>query len=57
MKKDETVANAPSIPEGEAQADEETWSQDFIKQAADQFEKNLQNLIQNGNSHNNFIVF
>ncbi|XP_015586422.1 peroxisomal biogenesis factor 19 [Cephus cinctus] len=27
---------------------EEQWSQDFIKQAADQFEKNLQELIQNG---------
>ncbi|XP_033221509.1 peroxisomal biogenesis factor 19 [Belonocnema kinseyi] len=27
---------------------DEAWSQDFIKHAADQFEKNLQNLMQNG---------
>lgn len=27
---------------------EDQWTQDFIKQAADQFEKNLQNLMQNG---------
>ncbi|XP_043274822.1 peroxisomal biogenesis factor 19 isoform X1 [Venturia canescens] len=27
---------------------DETWPQDFIKQAADQFEKNLQNLMNNG---------
>ncbi|XP_043475664.1 peroxisomal biogenesis factor 19 [Leptopilina heterotoma] len=50
VKKDETtVTTASSIPkENEEPVDEESWSQDFIKQAADQFERNLQNLIQNG---------
>jgi len=27
---------------------EERWTKDFLKQTADQFEKNLQNLLQNG---------
>lgn len=26
----------------------EKWTEDFLKQTADQFEKNLQNLLQNG---------
>ncbi|RLU17941.1 hypothetical protein DMN91_010181 [Ooceraea biroi] len=27
---------------------EDNWTEDFLKQTADQFEKNLQNLLQNG---------
>lgn len=27
---------------------EDKWTEDFLKQTADQFEKNLQNLLQNG---------
>lgn len=31
---------------------ENTWTTDFIKQAAEQFEENLQNFIQNGKFYN-----
>lgn len=31
---------------------EDTWTTDFIKQAAEQFEENLQNFIQNGKFYN-----
>lgn len=31
---------------------EDTWTTDFIKQAAEQFEENLQNFIQNGTFYN-----
>ncbi|XP_066598997.1 peroxisomal biogenesis factor 19-like [Prorops nasuta] len=33
----------------EATSTDESWTKDFIKHAADQFEKNLQNLMQNEN--------
>lgn len=33
---------------------EDAWTKDFIKEAADQFEENLQNLIKNGNSVETF---
>ena len=31
---------------------EDAWTTDFIKQAAEQFEENLQNFIQNGKFYN-----
>jgi len=30
------------------QTSEDNWTEDFLKQTAEQFEKNLQNLLQNG---------
>ncbi|KAH0944480.1 hypothetical protein HN011_008420 [Eciton burchellii] len=32
------------------QTSEDNWTEDFLKQTAEQFEKNLQNLLQNGDS-------
>ncbi|XP_012252018.2 peroxisomal biogenesis factor 19 [Athalia rosae] len=49
-KNDNETVVQPVQPEAsdEATGVEDQWTQDFIKQAADQFERNLQNLIQNG---------
>lgn len=51
-KKDESSTTAVSSPAGTSEEQQvsvdEAWSQDFIKHAAGQFEKNLQNLMQNG---------
>ncbi|XP_046475816.1 peroxisomal biogenesis factor 19 [Neodiprion pinetum] len=46
------VASSAQLEQPDAAAGaEDQWTQDFIKQAADQFEKNLQNLIQNGDDN------
>ncbi|XP_011297655.1 peroxisomal biogenesis factor 19 [Fopius arisanus] len=49
-KKDDIPAStkAPADDESLENLVDETWSQDFIKQTADQFEKNLQSLIEKG---------
>ena len=42
-----TTSSATETP-GATIPPEQTWSYDFIKQTADQFEKKIHNLIQNG---------
>lgn len=50
-KEDVQASSTPSEEEKavEVVTPDETWSQDFIKQTAEQFEKNMQGLFQNGN--------
>lgn len=51
--KKEDVSSASTLAVTEAADDgltvEEVWSEDFIKQAADQFQRNFEDLLQNGN--------
>ena len=48
-KKDESSTEVANNEEAtEETTVEEVWSQDFIKQAADQFQRNLEELMKNG---------
>ncbi|XP_015115214.1 peroxisomal biogenesis factor 19 [Diachasma alloeum] len=50
VKKEDAPAAAtgPSDQDSPEELVDETWSQDFIRQTADQFEKNLQSLLEKG---------